>query len=101
MQPAPAEPPARSGLLVPIPEAETVVGDLRLVHDQTARLGIPAHVTVLFPFVPATAVDDDLDDALRSVLSRSAPFAYTFRRVGRFGDTTIFLAPSRPTRSRR
>ena len=93
MQPAPAESPARSGLLVPIPEAEALVGDLRRVHDQTAQLGIPAHVTVLFPFVPATAVDDDLDDALRSAFARSAPFGYTFQQVGRFGDTTVYLEP--------
>lgn len=78
---------------MPIPEAEKVIGTLRRRHDLVAGLGIPAHVTVLFPFVPATAVDDDLDDALRTVLGGMAPFDYRFAQVGRFGDTTVFLEP--------
>jgi 2'-5' RNA ligase len=93
MQTVAAVPSARSGLLVPIPEAEAVIGALRLRHDPVAALGIPAHVTVLFPFVPAAAVDDDLDDALRTVFGRCTAFGYGFGRVGRFGDTTVFLEP--------
>ena len=43
-----------SALLVDVAEAEPVVGHLRLVHDAVAAHGIPAHVTVLYPFVPRT-----------------------------------------------
>ncbi len=93
MQPAPAEPPARSGLLIPIPEAEAVVGDLRRTHDQTAALGIPAHVTVLFPFAPAAAVDVALHAALAELFASVGAFDYAFREVGRFADSTVFLVP--------
>lgn len=85
--------PRRSGLLVPIPEAEPIVGPLRQDHDPVARLGIPAHVTVLFPFVPAAAADDALDESLRALFRTAVPFPYRFARVGRFGDTTVYLEP--------
>ena len=45
-----------SALLVPIPEAEPIVAELRLEHDAIAARGVPAHVTVLFPFVPRALI---------------------------------------------
>ena len=44
-----------SAVLVPIPAAERVVSTHRSRLDGAAALGVPAHVTVLFPFVPPTA----------------------------------------------
>jgi hypothetical protein len=41
-----------STILVPVPEAEPVVGQLRARLDRAASRGIPAHVTILYPFVP-------------------------------------------------
>jgi hypothetical protein len=87
--------PARgdSALLVPIPEAEPLVADLRIRHDPAAAQGIPAHVTVLFPFVAAAQVDGWVHDALTQLFGRMAGFAYRFERADRFDDTTVFLAP--------
>jgi hypothetical protein len=42
-----------SAVLVPVPEAERVVSRYRARLDGAAALGVPAHVTVLYPFVPA------------------------------------------------
>ncbi|HSM38753.1 MAG TPA: 2'-5' RNA ligase family protein [Candidatus Limnocylindrales bacterium] len=82
-----------SGLLVPIPEAEPVVGELRLRHDPVAAAGIPAHVTVLFPYVPRAEIDDPLRAALADLFGSLPGFAFRFDRVERFGDSTVFLAP--------
>ena len=41
-----------SAILVPVPGAEPVAGRLRARFDRSAGRGIPAHVTVLYPFVP-------------------------------------------------
>ena len=41
-----------SGLIVEVPEAEPAVARLRERLDASAPLGIPAHITVLFPFMP-------------------------------------------------
>jgi len=85
--------PRRSGLLVPVPEAEPLVGALRSRHDPVANLGIPTHVTVLFPFVPAADLDAGVHAALRDLFGPMAPIAYRFARVGRFGETTVYLEP--------
>ena len=82
-----------SGLLVPIPEAEPVVGELRLRHDPAAAAGIPAHVTVLFPFVSRVEINDPLRAALADLFGSLPGFVYCFDRVERFGDSTVFLAP--------
>lgn len=41
-----------SALLVLVPEADPVVGEHRALLDLSARDGVPAHLTVLYPFLP-------------------------------------------------
>ena len=82
-----------SALLIAIGEAESVVGRLRLAHDAAAADGIPAHVTVLYPFVPRDRLTNDMRQATTAVFSSIPAFDYRLDRVGRFGDTTVFLAP--------
>jgi hypothetical protein len=82
-----------SALLVAIAEAEPVVGALRLAHDAAAADGIPAHVTVLYPFVPRDRLTDDIRSAVSAVFSAIPAFDYTFVRVARFGGTTVHLVP--------
>jgi hypothetical protein len=82
-----------SGLLVPIPEAEAIVGPLRMQHDPTAPRGVPAHVTVLFPFIPRERIDDAVRSEVRDLLAGMAAFDYRFSRVEAFGDTNVHLAP--------
>ena len=88
--------PARSGLAVPVPEAEAAVGRLRAELDGNARLVMPAHVTVLFPFVPAAALDPDVLDRVGAALAGAAPFEYRFGDTGWFGDDVLWLAPDDP-----
>jgi hypothetical protein len=90
--PAPAT-EGDSALLVAIAEAEPVVGSLRLAHDAVAADGVPAHVTVLYPFVPRDQLTGEVRRATTDVFSAIPAFAYRFDQVGRFGDTTVFLAP--------
>jgi hypothetical protein len=47
---------AESAVLVPVPEAERGVSGHRNRLDRAAVWGVPAHVTVLYPFVPPPAV---------------------------------------------
>jgi hypothetical protein len=42
---------AASALIVKVPEAEAVVSPLRARFDATSQLGVPAHITILFPFM--------------------------------------------------
>ena len=82
-----------SGLLVPVPEAEAVIGPIRARHDPAARMGVPAHVTVLFPFVPRAEIDEVLRAEIGRAFATCRPFDYRFARVERFDEGTVFLAP--------
>jgi 2'-5' RNA ligase len=80
-------------VIVNVPEAEAVVGRFRAVLDPSAALGVPAHVTVLFPFVPPASIDRDIITALSDVVSSFGSFDVIFRRVSWFSDTVAWLAP--------
>ncbi|MGY5047205.1 2'-5' RNA ligase family protein [Streptomyces sp. 900105755] len=83
----------QSGLIVRVPEAEPVVGAWRDRLDPSARAGVPAHVTVLFPFLDAGLIDGGVHAALGDLLSRHRPFEARFDRCGRFPGV-LYLAPA-------
>jgi len=82
--------PRRTALIVEVPEAEPAVGALRLEHDSSAALGVPAHITILFPFADADAVDEG---RLADLFSRFPAFDFTLDRVERFEDGIVWLHP--------
>ena len=82
---------AQSGLVIVVDEAERVVAPHRLRHDPVAALGVPAHITMLFPFRPH--IDDATDELVRSVTETLEPFEVTFESTDRFPDGVLFLAP--------
>src|SRR6478609_6635048 len=53
-----------SALVITVPAAEPVVGPWRLQYDPSAAAGMPAHVTVLYPWLAASAIDDHVLDRL-------------------------------------
>jgi 2'-5' RNA ligase len=82
--------PRRTALIVPVPEAEPAVGPLRLAHDGSAALGVPAHVTVLFPFAAPEDVDEE---ALGALFARFPAFDFALERIERFDTGLVWLAP--------
>lgn len=90
-----------TALLVPVPEADRVVDDQRRELDPGADWGIPAHVSVIFPFVPVSGVNDQLCDRLRDVVARVPAFSCSFGRTGWFGGEVLFLVPEPDTHFRR
>lgn len=83
--------PDTSALIVEVPEAEPLVREHRLRWDSAGAV-VPAHVTVLFPFLDPGAFDAEVLAALRAIAVTVEPFRVTFRRVGRFTDV-VWLAP--------
>jgi hypothetical protein len=81
-----------TGVVVLVPEAEPVVGAWRDRHDLTAKRGMPAHVTLVFPWVPAAERTDDDVTRLRTLLRRFWPIDLELAASARFPDT-IYLAP--------
>jgi hypothetical protein len=82
--------PRRTALVVAVPEAEPAVGELRLAHDASAALGVPAHITILYPFAPPDEIDED---ALREVFAQHRAFDFALDRVERFPGGAVWLRP--------
>jgi 2'-5' RNA ligase len=85
-----------SALIAEIPEAEPLVGRWRARLDVNARLGIPAHVTVMYPFVPARDVDAVAGPRLADLFGAVPSFGFRLDRVGWFGEDTVWLGPREP-----
>lgn len=83
------EPASAIVIRVPVPPG---LERLRRRWDTAARTGIPAHVTILYPFLPASDLTNDHRSTLAAFGRGVEPFEITFRRVGRF-PTVIYLAP--------
>ncbi|MET9019082.1 2'-5' RNA ligase family protein [Actinopolymorpha sp. NPDC004070] len=86
-------PPTESALIVPVPEADPIVGHLRSRLDPSAAWGVPAHVTVLYPFVPPDRIDVAVLATAAGAIRTVARFEARFARVAWFGDQVVWLAP--------
>ena len=91
-----AGPGWESALLVPVPAAEPAVGQYRARLDQAARDGVPAHITVLYPFVAPAGIDKTLLAELGRVFAGHAAFGFTLDTVGWFGEEVLWLGPRDP-----
>jgi len=56
---------------------------------------VPAHVTLLFPFIPPGQIDDEVRRKLARLFKRFSPFRCVLDRVERF-PATAYLAPMHP-----
>ena len=76
-----------------IPEAEAAVAALRLQLDPAAAWGVPAHVTVLYPFLPPDEIDGRALAGVASAVGTVPAFDVRFERTAWFGDEVLWLAP--------
>lgn len=90
-----------SALLIAVPEAEPAVGEYRARLDSSARDGVPAHLTVLYPFLPPASIDGAVLASLRRLFAGFSSFAVTLDRIGWFGQEVVWLGPcdERPFRA--
>jgi len=86
---------ATSALIVKVPEAEQVVHPLRARFDATSHFGVPAHITILFPFMDPSSVTLEVLQRLQRALNSTPAFSYSLTSIGHF-EATTYLAPSLP-----
>lgn len=82
-----------TALLATVEEAEPIVGQWRERFDPSAATGIPAHVTVLAPFLKAELLDAEVVEELRTLFGGFEPFTVRFERCAYFPDL-LYLAPT-------
>jgi 2'-5' RNA ligase len=78
-------------VVVTVPDAEPLVGEWRLRHTHDAPAGMPPHVTLLFPFVPAERADE-VEEQLAGLVAAAPAFDLAFRRTARFPGV-LYLDP--------
>ena len=83
-----------SALLIAVPEAEGLVSSWRASYDDAARYGVPAHVTILYPFVAPELIDEAIIARVRRETSSHRPFPFSLVAARRFNDKILYLAPS-------
>jgi 2'-5' RNA ligase len=82
-----------TGVIVPVAAAERVVGRFRRALDHSAVWGVPAHVTVLYPFVPPDRIDAGTIERIGAALAEVRAFSCTFAQVRWFGEDVVWLSP--------
>jgi 2'-5' RNA ligase len=84
----------QSALLLAVPAAEAAVGPHRARLDSSALDGVPAHITVLYPFLPPAEIGPDALARLSRLFAGVPRFAFTLDRVRWFGASVVWLGPS-------
>jgi 2'-5' RNA ligase len=86
-------PQAKSAVLIPVPDAEPLVGCLRQRFDPIAPAGVPAHVTLVVPWVQPQAIGVEELRSLEQELEGEKSFEFELTHIGWFGRRVLWLAP--------
>jgi 2'-5' RNA ligase len=83
----------RSTVIIPVPEAADAVDRWReeTCNDKPS-VGMPAHITLLFPFAPTSQLDEAVIASLAEVIEEATAFAFELRKSARF-PATLYLVP--------
>ncbi len=86
---------AATAIVIPMEAAERAVAPWRLLHTADGADGMPAHVTLIHPFVDEALLLPEHVDELHAAV---APFVIELRGFGRFEGPppVLFLAPTPP-----
>jgi 2'-5' RNA ligase len=88
-----SSPDARSAILIPVPEAEAAVGPWRQRFDPVASAGVPAHITLLVPWLELRRITPAVVSSLEEALGDTKAFDFSLTRAEWFGRRVLWLAP--------
>src|SRR5665213_1879374 len=77
-------------LIVPVPAAEG------LLQKSAQEAGLPPHITLLYPFLNARAIDDETESTLASLFQEVSSFDFALAGIGRFPGV-VYLSPEPAT----
>src|SRR5271166_3747670 len=85
--------PLESGLAVLVPEAELLVSSFRGQYDPSAAAGMPAHITLLYPFKPPGEIGDPVIEKLDQCFAGFPAFDFSLAEIRRLPGGVLYLAP--------
>jgi 2'-5' RNA ligase len=91
---------AKSAILVPFREVEDIVEEWRRELDPSHTRGIPAHVTVLFPFTQQAELTNKILNDLGNFFSKIPLFDVCFDSTAWFEGRVVYLVPKPEERFR-
>jgi 2'-5' RNA ligase len=86
----------QTALICRVPEAERHIARYRERFDPSARRNVPAHVTILYPFLPPESIDADVLERLTDIARAVDCFDYRLSETRRF-PVSVYLAPQPDT----
>jgi 2'-5' RNA ligase len=84
-------PEMESTLVILVSEAEGLVQSFRDRYDPAAKSGMPAHITLLYPFKSPNEIDRRVLDTLIQCFSRFQPFKFSLTAINQFSGDTLYL----------
>ena len=85
-----------TALICRIPEIEAHIARYRERYDPSARRNVPAHVTVLYPFMSPDELNADIVARLRDIVRAVPCFSYRLMRTRRV-PVALYLEPEPDT----
>jgi 2'-5' RNA ligase len=85
-----------AALDIHVPEVEPLVNPFRLQYDLSAAEGMPAHITINYPFLPGVNPRDGLYQELRDLFATIKTFTFELCHFARFPNV-LYLAPEPET----
>lgn len=80
-----------SAIIVPV-RVPIAVSRLRERMDPSAAEGVPAHVTLLYPFMPPSDLSDDVRRTIETIVAAEPSFPLVFNAVRRWSNV-VHLEP--------
>jgi 2'-5' RNA ligase len=80
-----------SAIIIPI-AVPVAVDRLRQRMDPSAADGVPAHVTLIYPFMPPSELKDDVRRRVEEIVAAEPSFPVVLRSIARFPGV-VYLEP--------
>jgi len=81
----------KSVILIPVPNADPVINEWRKKYDSALK-GIPAHITLLYPFKPPNKIETEDIKVLKDFFKKIEHFEFQLCQPNSF-PTVLFLEP--------
>jgi len=87
---------SEAAVIVTVPAADPIIGAHRERYDAAARVGVPAHATIVYPFKPVEVLTAHDVRVLENLCATTPPVELTLSRTAGFGADVLYLAPQDP-----